>query len=102
MFMPPMETRTDSIEETPEVPQYSCRHWRGILRFRHRHHTKSKAPASTAEESREPPSNSNGDWPFLMPPERDREVPVVSREHLLQLEKIQEVLPYRRDEAHFR
>ena len=29
-------------------------------------------------------------------------VPVVSREHLPQLEKIQEVLPSRRDEAHFR
>ena len=30
------------------------------------------------------------------------EVPVVSGEHLPQLEKIQEVLPSRRDEAHFR
>ena len=47
------------------------------------------------------PSNSNGDWPFLRPPERVPEVPVVSREHLLQLEKIQEVLPSRRDEALF-
>ena len=40
-----------------------------------------------------PPSNSHGDWPFLRPPERVPEVPVVSREHLPQLEKIQEVLP---------
>ena len=48
------------------------------------------------------PSNSQGDWPFLRPPERVPEVPVVSREHLPQLEKIQEVLPARRDEAHFR
>ena len=48
-----------------------------------------------------PPSNSHGDWPFLRPPERAPEVPVVSREHLPQLEKIQEVLPSRRDEAHF-
>ena len=48
------------------------------------------------------PSNSKGDWPFLRPPERVPEVPVVSREHLPQLEKIQEVLPSRRDEAHFR
>ncbi|XDB52893.1 hypothetical protein ABFV05_006509 [Capra hircus] len=48
------------------------------------------------------PSNSHGDWPFLRPPERVPEVPVVSREHLSQLEKIQEVLPSRRDEAHFR
>ena len=49
-----------------------------------------------------PPSNSLGDWPFLRPPERVPEVPVVSREHLPQLEKIQEVLTSRRDEAHFR
>ena len=48
-----------------------------------------------------PPSNSHGDWPFLRPPERVPEVPIVSREHLPQLEKIQEVLPSRRDEAHF-
>ena len=48
------------------------------------------------------PSNSHGDWPFLRPPERVPEVPFVSREHLSQLEKIQEVLPSRRDEAHFR
>ena len=49
-----------------------------------------------------PPSNSHGDLPFLRPPERVPEVPVVSREHLLQLGKIQDVLPSRRDEAHFR
>ena len=49
-----------------------------------------------------PPSNSHGYWPFLRPPERVPEVPVVSREHLPQLEKIQEDLPSRRDEAHFR
>ena len=48
-----------------------------------------------------PSSNSHGDWPFLRPPERVPEVPVLSREHLPQLEKIQEVLPSRRDEAHF-
>ena len=49
-----------------------------------------------------PPSNSHWDWPFLRPSERVPEVPVVSREHLPQLEEIQEVLPSRRDEAHFR
>ena len=49
-----------------------------------------------------PPSNSHGDWPFLRPPERVPEVPVVSQEHLPQLDKIQEVLPSRRNEAHFR
>ena len=39
---------------------------------------------------------------FLRPPERVVEVPVVSREQLPYLEKIQEVLPSRRDEAHLR
>ena len=48
------------------------------------------------------PCNSHGDWPFLRPPERVPEVPVVSREHLPYLEKIKEVLPSGRDEAHFR
>ena len=49
-----------------------------------------------------PPSFSHGDWPFLRPPVRVSEVPVISGEHLPQLEKIEEVLPTRRDEAHFR
>ena len=49
-----------------------------------------------------PPSNWHGDWPFLRPPDRVPEVPVLRREHLPQLENIQEVLPSRRDEAHFR
>ena len=49
-----------------------------------------------------PPSNSNGEWHFLTPPQRVPEVPVASREHLPHLEKIQEVLPCRRDETHFR
>ena len=33
--MPPLETRTDSPGETPEVPYNPCRHSRGIIRFRH-------------------------------------------------------------------
>ena len=49
-----------------------------------------------------PQSNSHGEWSFLRPPERVPEVPVVSPEHVPQLEKIQEVLPSRRCEAHFR
>ena len=49
-----------------------------------------------------PLRNSHGDWPFLRPPERVPEVPIASREHLPQLEKIQEVFPSRLDEAHFR
>ena len=54
------------------------------------------------EESREAPEQLAWGLAF---PEATRavpEVPVLSREHLLQLEKIQEVLPSRRDEAHFR
>ena len=53
--MLPLETRTDSPGETPEVPQDPCQHWRGILRFQHRLHTWSYAPASTGEEYREAP-----------------------------------------------
>ena len=61
------------------------------LRPRHRRETNPERP----------PSNLHGDWPFLRPPERVPEVPVVSQEHLPKLEKIQEVLPSRRDEALF-
>ena len=48
------------------------------------------------------PSNSHGHWPCLRPPERVPEVHIISREHLPQLENIQEVLPSMRVEAHFR
>ena len=48
------------------------------------------------------PNNSHGAWPFLRPPERVPDVLGISREHLPQLEKIQEVLPSRRDETHYR
>ena len=65
--------------------------------------TQDLRPGHRRERNPErPPSNSHVDWPFLRPPERVPEVPVVSREHLPQLEKIQEVLPSRRAEAHFR
>ena len=40
-LMPPLETRPHSLVETPEVPQNPCQHWRGILRFRPRLHTRS-------------------------------------------------------------
>ena len=39
--MPPLETRTDSPGETPELPQDPCQHWRGILRFWNTLHTRS-------------------------------------------------------------
>ena len=60
------------------------------LRHKHRRETNHERPQS----------NSHGDWPFLRAAERVPEVPVVSRGLLPQLEKIQEVLPSRRDEAH--
>ena len=65
--------------------------------------TQGLRPRNLRERNPErPQSNSHGDWPFLRPQVRVPGVPVVSREHLPQLEKIQEVLPSRRDEAHFR
>ena len=100
--MPPLETRTDSPGETPEVPRIHVSTGEESsgsgtdstldLRTRHRRERNPERP----------PSNSHGDWPFLKPQERIPEIPVVSPEHLPQLEKIQEVLPSRRDEAHFR
>ena len=100
--MAPLEMRTDSLrrlEKYPKIHVSTGEECSGSgtdstqdLRPRHRRERNPERP----------PCNSHGDWPFLMPPERVPEVPVVSREHLLQLEKIQEVLPSRRDEAHFR
>ena len=100
--MPPLETRTDSPGETPEEPQDPCQHWRGILRFRHHLHSSFMPRHRREKNPQRSPSNSHGDWPFLRPPERVPEDPVVSRKHLPKLEKIQEVLPSRRDEAYFR
>ena len=100
--MPPLETRTDSPGETPDVPKIhvstgeessgSGTNSTQDLRPRHRRERNPERPLS----------NALVDWPFLSPPERVPEVPVISREHLPQLEKIQEGLPSRQDEAHFR
>ena len=65
------------------------------------HSTQDLKPRHRREKNPErPPSNSHRDWPFLRPPELVPDVPVVTREHLPQLESIEEVLPSRRDEAH--
>ena len=97
----PTKKRTDYPGETLEVLQDPCQHWRGMLRFRPGS-TQGLRPRHRRERNPErPPSNSHGNWPFLRPPERVHEVPVVSQEQLPQPEKIQEVLPSRRDEAHF-
>ena len=56
--------------------------------------TQGLRPQHRGERNPErPPSNSHGDWPFLRPPERVPEVPVVSREHLPQLEKSRRFSP---------
>ena len=49
-----------------------------------------------------PPSNLHEDWTLLSPTDLVPDVPLVTREHLSQLNKIQEDLPSRRDEALFR
>ena len=67
------------------------------------HSTQGLRPRYRRERNHERPlSNAHVDWPLLSPPERVPEVPVISREHLPQLEKIQEVLSSRQDEAHYR
>ena len=119
----PREGKRDTAATAREETTCACPHSRRGLTPLGRLQKSPKIHVSTGEESsgtgthstqdlrrrhrREknpvrPPSNSHGDWPFLRPTERVPEVPVVSREHLPQLENIQEVLPSRQDEAHFR
>ena len=119
----PREGKRDTAATAREESPRACPHSRRRLTPQGRLQKHPKNHVSTGEESsgsgtdstqslrprhrrernpERPPSNSHGDWPFLRPPERVPEVPDVSREHLPQLEKIQEVLPSRRDEAHFR
>ena len=119
----PREGKHDTAATAREVSARACPHWTrgltplGSLQKYHKIHvstgeessscdtdsTQGLRPRHRRERNPErPPCNTHGDWPFLRPPQRVPEVPVVSREHLPQLEKIQEVLPSRRDEAHFR
>ena len=119
----PREGKLDTAATAREESTGACPHSRGGLTPLGRLQKYPKIHVSTGVESsssgthstqdlrhrhrrewnpERPPINAHGDWPFLRPPERVPEVPVVSREHLPQLEKIQEVLPSRRDEAHFR
>ena len=119
----PREGKGDTAATAREESARACPHSRRGLTPQGRLQNYPKIHVSTGEESsgsdtpstqdlrpqhrrernpEKPPRNSDGDWPFLRPPERVPEVPVLSREHLMQLEKIQEVLHSRRDEAHFR
>ena len=101
MCMSRLETSTDSTGETTDVPQDPCQHGAESSDSAI-DSTQGLRPRDRRERNPErPPSNSHGDWPFLRPPERVPEVPVESQEPLPQLEEIQEVLPSRRDEAHF-
>ena len=116
----PREGKRDTAARAQEESAHACPHSRRGVTPLGRLQKYPKIHVSTGEESsgsgtdstqglrprrwhgrnpERPPSNSHGDWPFLRPPEWVPEVLVVSREHLLQLEKIQEVLPTRRDEA---
>ena len=65
--MPAFETRTDSPGRLQKYP---------------------KTNVITGEESREAHEQLAWGLAFLRPPERVPEVPIVSREHLPQLEKI--------------
>ena len=100
--MPPLEMSTDSPREALEYPKIHVSTGEESSGS-DTNSTQDLMPRHRRERNPERPrSNSHGDWPFLRPPERVPEVPIISREHLPQLENIQEVLPSRRDEAHFR
>ena len=58
-------------------------------------------PSIYGEESRETPEQLAWGLAFPEATRAGSDVPVVRREHLPQLEKIQEVRTSRRDEAHF-
>ena len=118
----PHEGKRDTAPTAREESASACPHSTGGLTPLGKLQTYPRIHVSTGEESsgsgtdstqglrprhrrqrnpERPPSNSQGDWRFLRRPERVPEVPVLIREHLPQLEKIQAVLPSRRDEAHF-
>ena len=105
----PREGKSDTAATAREESARACPHSRRGLTPQGRLRKYPKIHVNTGEESsgsgtdstqdlrprhrqernpERPPSNSNGDWPFLRPAERVPEVPVVSLEHLLQLEKI--------------
>ena len=92
--MPPLETRPTpmgTLQKYPKILVSTGEECSGS----DTESTQDLRPQHRRERNPErPPSNSHGDWPFLKPPERVPEVPVVSLEPLPQLEKIQEVLRY--------
>ena len=100
--MPALATRTDSPAESSKYAKIHVSTGEEYAVFG-TDSTQGLRPRDRRERNPErPPCNSHGDWPFMRAPEWVPEIPVVCREHLQQLEKIQEVLPSRRNEAHFR
>ena len=99
----PREGKRDTVATAREESAHACPHSRRGLTPLERLQKYPKIHVSTGEESsgsgtdstqglrpqhrrernpERPPSNSQGDWPFLRPPELVPEVPVVSGEHL--------------------
>ena len=110
----PREGKRDTASTARQEIAHACPHSRRGLTPLGRLQKFPKIHVSTGEESsgsgtdytqglrpryrrernpERPPSNLYGEWLFLRPPHRVPEVPVVSREHLPQLKKIQEVSP---------
>ena len=98
----PREGKHDTAATSREKSTRACPHSRRGLTPLGRLQKYPKIHVSTGEESsgsdtdstqrlrprlrrernpERPPCNLHGDWPFLRPPERITEVPVVSREH---------------------
>ena len=105
----PREGKRDTAATAREKSTRACPHSRRRLTPLGRLQKYAKIHVSTGDESsgfgtdstqglrprhrrernpERPPSNSQGDWPFLRPPERGPEGPVISREHLPQSENI--------------
>ena len=99
--MPPLETTKDTLGRLQKYPKIQVSNGEESSGSR-TDSAQGLRPRLRRERNPErPPSKSHGDWPFLRPPEGVPVVPVISREHLPQVVKIQEVVPSRRDEAHF-
>ena len=113
----PLEGKRDTAATAREESTGACTHSSRGLTPLERLQKYPKIHVSTGEESsvsgtdstydlrpwhprernaERPPSKAHGDWPFLRPPERVPDFPIVSREHLPHLKKIQEVLLSRR------
>ena len=109
----PREGKCDTAATSREESSRTCPHSRRGLTPLGRLQKYLKIHVSTGEESsgsgtdstqglrprhrwernnERPSSYSHGPWPSLRPAHRVHVIPVVSREHLWQLEKIQEVL----------